>query len=526
MEINPPDQRQAILAAIVDDSDDAIISKSLDSRITSWNKAAQRMFGYTEQEMIGELIYKLIPKERYKEEEEIIRQLKQGKRIEHFETVRITKTGKRLHISLTISPIKNTEGVIVGASKIARDITRQKLYEEHLEVINELSKSINAQLDVDSILQIVTDATTRLSAAAFGAFFYNKIDTDGEAYLLYALSGASREMFDKFGMPRKTHIFKPTFEGTAIVRSDDITKDERYGKNAPHFGMPEGHLPVVSYLAVPVISRGELVIGGLFLGHPEPAVFTEEHEKLVMAIAAQAAIALDNAKMYQEVNLLSGRKDQFLSFASHELKTPLTTLKGYLQLGAKTKMTVQELYPKLEKQVNRLEEIITDLLDISLISAGKFDLNISKTRMDEMIAESVDAVLMEQHLITISNPLNNLEVWVDRPKIVQVIINLLTNAVKYSAAGSRMWLQTELMGDEVKLSVRDEGRGIPAEHLHHIFNQFYRIQYPESKAKGAGLGLFIAKEIMEAHFGKIWAESKVGQGSVFNIIFPVDRGKL
>lgn len=523
MEINPLDQRQAILAAIVDDSEDAIISKSLDSRITSWNKAAERMFGYTEQEMVGELIYKLIPPERYKEEEEIIAQLKQGKRVEHFETVRLTKTGRLLQISLTISPIKDTDGKIIGAAKIARDITRQKQYEDSLNVINELGKSINAQLDVDAILQIVTDATTRLSTASFGAFFYNKIDARGETYTLYALSGASREMFDKFGMPRKTAIFQPTFDGTAIMRSADITKDERYGKNAPHLGMPKGHLPVVSYMAVPVISRGEAVIGGLFFGHPQPNIFTEEHEMLVTAIASQAAIALDNAKMYHEVNVLNRRKDQFISFASHELKTPLTTLKGYLQLAHKTNMPFLDVYPKIEKQVGRLEEIITDLLDISLISAGKFDLNVSKVGLASLISESADSVIMQQHRLYINNPLAELDVWVDRQKIMQVLVNLLTNAAKYSNPESSIWLETELLGDEVKLSIRDEGMGIPAQHLDQIFNQFYRIQYPGSKAKGAGLGLFIGKEIMEAHLGKIWAESVVEKGSTFYIVFPIQR---
>src|SRR5688572_29511087 len=221
MQIENIEQRQAMLAAIIDSSEDAIISKDLQSRVTSWNKAAERMFGYTENEMIGQLIHVLIPEDRRTEEDEIIATLRQGKRVEHYETIRRTKYGKELQISLTISPIKDSSGVIIGASKIARDITRQKQHEEMLRVINEVGKSISSQLEVDAVLQIVTDAATRLSGAAFGAFFYNKVDAKGETYMLYALSGAPREVFEKFGMPRNTAIFQTTFNGIGIVRSDD-----------------------------------------------------------------------------------------------------------------------------------------------------------------------------------------------------------------------------------------------------------------------------------------------------------------
>src|ERR1700722_16730585 len=121
---------------------------------------------------------------------------------------------------------------------------------------------------------------------------------DGEAYPLYTLSGVPREAFAKFPMPRNTAVFEPTFRGRGPVRSDDILADARYGKSAPYNGLPEGHLPVRSYLAVPVVSRSGDVLGGLFFGHPEPAVFTERAERIVTALAAQAAVAIDNARLY------------------------------------------------------------------------------------------------------------------------------------------------------------------------------------------------------------------------------------
>ncbi|MES2498499.1 MAG: PAS domain-containing protein [Pseudomonadota bacterium] len=170
-----------------------------------------------------------------------------------------------------------------------------------LEILNRMGAAIAGELDLERLVQLVTDAGVELSGAKFGAFFYSILDSDGVGYMLYALSGASRSDFEKFDLPRPTAIFQPTLAGAGPVRSDDITKDPRYGKQAPHRGMPEGHLPVRSYLAVSVISRSGDVIGGLFFGHPDPDRFTERHERLVNGIAAQAAVSIDNSRLYQAV---------------------------------------------------------------------------------------------------------------------------------------------------------------------------------------------------------------------------------
>lgn len=168
-----------------------------------------------------------------------------------------------------------------------------------LGVLNRASTAISANLELESVVQAVTDAAVELSGAAFGAFFYNLVSEKGESYTLYTLSGVPRAAFEKFPMPRNTAVFEPTFRGTAIVRSPDILADPRYGKSAPHFGMPTGHLPVRSYLAVPVAARTGEVLGGLFFGHPQPGMFTERAERLVTSIAAQAAVAIDNVRLYQ-----------------------------------------------------------------------------------------------------------------------------------------------------------------------------------------------------------------------------------
>jgi len=189
---------------------------------------------------------------------------------------------------------------------ITFDITDRKIIEQRLredsatlDTLNRVGKLLAGELDLKRVVQSVTDAATALSGAQFGAFFYNVLNEQGSSYMLYTISGVPPEAFSKFPMPRATGVFAPTFRGEGVVRSPDIRKDPRYGKSEPHYGMPEGHLPVVSYLAVPVISRSGEVIGGLFFGHDKPDVFTERAERIVAGIASQAAVAIDNARLYQ-----------------------------------------------------------------------------------------------------------------------------------------------------------------------------------------------------------------------------------
>lgn len=169
-----------------------------------------------------------------------------------------------------------------------------------VETINRVGQVLAAELDLHKLVQALTDAATQITTAQFGSFFYNVVNESGESYTLYTLSGIADEAFAGFPMPRNTAIFGPTFAGSGIMRLVDVKQDERYGKSSPYFGMPEGHPPVRSYLAIPVVSRSGEVLGGLFFGHSAPGVFTERHERIVVAVAAQAAIAIDNARMYSQ----------------------------------------------------------------------------------------------------------------------------------------------------------------------------------------------------------------------------------
>ncbi len=192
--------------------------------------------------------------------------------------------------------ISTVEGILAMA-KVRREVFAEE--SALLERLNEIGTAVAGELDLSRAVQVVTDATTEMTGAAFGAFFYNVENEAGESYMLYTLSGAPREAFSKFPMPRNTAVFHPTFAGEAPLRSDDITRDPRYGQNAPHHGMPKGHLAVRSYLAAPVVSRSGEVLGGLFFGHPEPGRFDARSERLLVMAAAQAAVAIDNARLFK-----------------------------------------------------------------------------------------------------------------------------------------------------------------------------------------------------------------------------------
>lgn len=523
--------KQAMLAAIVESSEDAIISKRLDGIITSWNQSACRIFGYTEEEAVGQSITMLIPPGRLNEEDEIIASLKKGQKIDHFQTVRLHKSGNPVDISLTISPIKNQLGEIIGASKIARDISEQvrsmaliQKYTENLETLNHIGRSISEKMDVEVVLQRVTDATTKLTGAAFGAFFYNSVNEEGNAYMLYTLSGAPRSAFQDFPMPRHTSVFSVSFDDKAVLRVDDITADPRYGKSAPYFGMPNGHLEVRSFFSVPVISNSGGVIGSLIFGHPDKGVFKEEHEAIICSIASQAAIAIDNSKLFEEVKSLSAKKDEFIALASHELKTPLTSVKGYLQLLAKRQSNETDLrfVEKSLSQLEKLNLLIDDMLDMSRIQAGKLAFNLENFDLKDLVADVADTFshTTPTYKIDLQLPSQAVFINADHQRLEQAITNLVGNAIKYSPKQDRIEVSLTADGRNAKFSVKDYGIGLKPEQLNQLFSRFYRADGTKG-ISGLGLGLYLTKQIIERHGGEISVESEFGAGSCFSFSIPL-----
>ena len=531
----------AYLAAIVDSAEDAILSKSLDGIIQSCNAAAERMFGYTAAELVGKPVRILIPPERQSEEDEILARIRRGQRIEHFETVRLRKDGSRIEIALTISPVRDAKGSIIGASKIARDITdlkraeaeRIRLLEENAfvtEKLNNVGAIVASDLDRDKVVQAVTDAATELTGAAFGAFFYNVVDESGESYTLYTISGVPRDVFSKFPMPRNTQVFEPTFKGSGVVRSDDITKDPRYGQNSPYHGMPPGHLPVRSYLAVPVRGRSGEVIGGLFFGHSHPGRFTHHHERLAVGVASWASVALENARMFANAQEASRIKDEFLASLSHELRTPLNAILGYahmLRTGLLGPDKHQKAIETIERNATSLTQIVEDVLDISRIVSGKLRLNVQPVEFPDIVRNAVDAIApaadargvrVEMVLDPLAAPVSG-----DPERLQQILWNLLTNAVKFTNRGGKVQVRLERVNSHVEVEVSDTGIGISPEFLPHVFERFRQADGGISRERGGlGLGLSIARQLTEMHGGTLQAASAgPGLGATFRLQVPL-----
>jgi len=336
-----PEKALQHLAAIVQNSEDAIISKNLDGTITSWNAAAERLFGYKSEEIVGRSILVIIPEERRSEEAVIINRIRRGERIEHYETVRKRKNGTYVDVSLTVSPVKDRFGHVLGASKIARDISERKAQEEllkrqtrRLATLYRVSRILPRDLDLDRIVQSVVDVGTELSGAKFGAFLYNAIGEDGENRELCAYSGVPVSAYSQIDAPWNSSLLALALDGDEIIRSDDIRNDPRHAQSAPDFGMSEGLLPVTSYLAVPVVASNGTVLGGLFFGHDELGVFQEETESLIAAIALQAAVAIDNARLHRatEAEIAQRRRaERTNEFLINEIKHRVKNTLGTVQ---------------------------------------------------------------------------------------------------------------------------------------------------------------------------------------------------
>ena len=673
------------LTAIIDSADDAIISKTLEGIITSWNQGAQRIFGYTAAEIVGKSVRVLIPADHLDEETEILARIRAGERVEHYETVRQRRDGSLVEISLTVSPIRSASGQIIGASKVARDITRQRqaqrqldesaerlqlalaasklgdwswnadtdvvtlseiaaqifripagpqmtwtrmrdlLHEddrdrariaveealvnradydveyrvngvngaerwvsakgrgqyredggvagmigvvqditvrkmtekalqeqkEALSTLNKVGQVISAELDLHKAVQAVTDAATALTGARFGSFFYNVLNEEGASYTLYTIAGVPREAFSHFPMPRATDLFGPTFRGEGVVRSDDVKLDPRYGKNSPYYGMPAGHLPVTSYLAVPVLSSSGDVLGGLFFGHPAPGVFTESHERLVTGLAAHASIAMDNARLFEaakrartdaeqaaaENELLyrkaedsSRLKDEFLATISHELRTPLTSILGWARMLRSHQLSTED-YAKaletIERNAHSQAQLIDDLLDVSRIITGKLRMDVRPADPNEFITAAIEALtpaavakgVRVQKIIDTGVA----SIPGDPVRLQQVVWNLLSNAIKFTPRGGRVQVRLERVNSHIEIVISDTGQGISADFLPYVFDRFRQADQRTNRQHGGmGLGLAIVRHLVELHGGSVEASSAgEGQGATFRVKLPV-----
>jgi PAS domain S-box-containing protein len=546
------------LAAIIESAEDAIITKTLDGIVTSWQKGAERIFGYSAEEMIGQPISLLIPSDHLDEEPTILARLRKGERIQHYETVRVRKDGSLINISLSVSPIVGPNGKIIGASKIARDITERKHAEhalreqaEIIETVNRIGQTLAAELDQQKLVQAVTDAGTEISGAHFGSFFFNVMNEEGASYMPYTLSGIPEEALLHLAMPRATDLFHPTFRAEGTILIPDVKKDPRYGKNSPYHGMPEGRFPVTSYMAIPVTARTGEVYGGLFFGHPKADVFTERSARIVEGLAAQVAIALENARLYEaaerarveaeqvaeekerlyrEAQDASRLKDEFLATVSHELRTPLNAILGWSQMLRTRTLSSDQMTKALEtieRNARTQAQLIEDLLDVSRIITGTVRLDVRPVEPSGCIEAAIDSLrpaadakgvrvqkIMDTGAASVSG---------DPVRLQQVVWNLLSNAIKFTPKGGRVQIRLERINSSVEIAIADNGAGITPDFLPYVFDRFRQADQRSTREHGGlGLGLAITRHLVELHGGSVRVESPgAGQGSTFTVRLPV-----
>jgi PAS domain S-box-containing protein len=473
--------------------------------------------------------------------------------------------GKYRWFLTRVNPVRDRHGKVLrwfGTNTDVDEVKRaeQALRDEShvLELLNSTGSALASTRDLRSLLQSATDAATGIAGARHGAFLYHGRDGgEGNLFSLYTVSGASTPEFEPFGEAGPNALFGPGTASAApglqeVMRADDIAQDPRFSGRSP-FGLPAGHPPVRSYLAVPVVAHSGEVLGTMFFGHPEPAVFTERTERIVRGIAAQAAVAIDNARLYEaaqraaeerkvllenerlarlDAERTSQMKDEFLATLSHELRTPLSAILGWAQVlrrGSRDQNDLSKGLQTIERNARAQAQLIEDLLDMSRITSGKVLLDtqvVAPTVFVDAAIETVrpaaDAknIRIEKHYVDEPGMIAG-----DPARLQQVVWNLLSNAIKFTPRDGLVEIFLSRSDSNVAITVRDNGAGIKPEFITHVFERFRQADASMTRRHGGlGLGLAIVKQLIEQHGGIVRAESPgEGLGASFTIELPLAK---
>ncbi|HEV2569664.1 ATP-binding protein [Sphingomonas sp.] len=550
------------LDAILANTTMAVFLQDHNQQCVYANAAAEKLTGYSFEQMQGRPLHDVIHHKKpdgsqYPSNECPIDRAFPERAQMQGEELFVAPDGSFYPVAFTASPLRDRSGAAVGTVIEARNIEQDKAKQAQFDVLNQTGQALAAELDLERVVQIVTDAGVQLSGAKFGAFFYNVINDVGESFLLYCLSGAERADFDSFGHPRATEVFAPTFKGEGVVRSDDILADPRYGKNAPHKGMPNGHLPVRSYLAVPVISRSGEVIGGLFFAHPEPGVFNDESERLLLGLAGQAAVAIDNARLFEAAQRAKQTLEQRVAERTRELEIANDALRQSQKMEAIGQLTggiahdfnnlltvirgsadVLRRDDLTDDKRRRYVDAIADTADRAARLTGQllafarrqalrpevFDAGLRITS----IAEMLRSVLGSRIRLTIDADCPDCFVQADTAQFETAIVNMAVNA--RDAMDGEGELKISIRRDPenerefVCVEVADTGHGIEPEKLDRVFEPFFTTK---EVGKGTGLGLSQVYGFTKQSDGEIRVESSLGQGTTFRLLLPArdDRPK-
>jgi PAS domain S-box-containing protein len=483
-----------LLASIVENSNDAIISKSLDGIIQTWNAAAEHLFGFTAEEALGRNISLVIPPERMVEEDEIIASSKAGQRIEHFETERVRRDGQRITVSLTISPIKDNTGNVIGASKIVRDITNRKRIESDRQkfvTLIETSTDFIAMCDLEGI-----------------PFFVNRAGL--ELVGLDGMDQARRTPVSNFffpeDLPRIMEEFVPA-----------VLKNGHGEIEIPFRHFKTGEARWMACKVLTLTDAGNRPVGFATVSHD---------------VTERKQLEDDLRRLAADLSVADQRKNEFLATLAHELRNPLAPMSNMLEVvkhAGGDREILKRAYKTIDRQLEQMVRLVDDLLDLNRITHDRLELRRSELELSSVIEQAVEVArpLIDAagHNLIIDLPKRPVYLNADRARLAQLFGNLLNNSSKYTKAKGKISLRAKRMDGEVVVTVKDNGAGIPPDKLDSIFEMFMQVDRSSEKAQGGlGIGLTLVKRLTEMHGGSIEARSAGdGQGSEFIVRLPILR---
>jgi len=483
-----------LLASIVESSDDAIISKSLDGIIQTWNAAAERLFGFTAEEAVGRHISLVIPPERIAEEDQIIASLRAGQRIDHFETERVRKDGRRIIVSLTISPIKDASGKVIGASKIVRDISEQK----------------RAEGDRQKFVTVIENSTD----------FIGMCDLKGVPFFVNS-AGLKMIGLDNIEQARQTNLqdfFFPEDRGRVMNEFLPAVLQTGHGEieiRFRHFKTGEAR-----WMAYKVLTLTDAA------NHPIGFATVSQD------VTERKRLSDDLQRLAADLSEADRRKNAFLATLAHELRNPLAPMNNMLEVLKRAdgdREILRRAHGTIERQVVQMVRLVDDLLDLSRITHDRLELRRTEVKLGAVIHQAIEVAhpLVEsaRHHLIVNLPDEPIYLNADPARLAQVFGNLLNNSAKYTRQHGTISLTARRENGQVVVSVKDNGSGIPSDKLDSIFDMFTQVdQTTERSQGGLGIGLTLVKRLTEMHGGTIEAKSGgEGQGSEFIVRLPIIR---
>lgn len=506
-----------------------------DDRYRFVNKAYQDWYGLDLDAVNGKSAAKIHGPETYSWYRPLAQRVFAGETLTFERILNHRQLGKRL-AQIHYIPDRRPDGTIPGLVVLVTDITEQRQVAEKLdearrtaELVSEVGLSLRGELEMDKLCQRITDVALELIHASIGICYLKEGGHESEIYALVSVSGSPPQL----PLPRRSALRELGYLQTAllsptIIRHGDVSRLAAFTENRPSFARP-GTIPWRSYIAAPLISRSGEIMGALYFASEIPDVFDDRAEKLLMGLAAQAAVAIDNAKLYSEAQAINRIKDEFLATLSHELRTPLNVILGHAELlqsdpnlGESSASVTAIL-----RNAKILHQLIADLLDISAVITGKISIRPAKMDACAAARAALETVRFAAEIkgvnLTYSQEAQHCLIVGDATRIQQIVWNLLTNAVKFTAKGGHIGLGIRDEKSKILIEVRDDGIGIEPEFLPYVFDRFRQEDSSFTRRFGGlGLGLNIARQLAELHGGSIdVASAGKGKGATFTVRLPI-----